>query len=186
MKNIILKYGYSLGIISQLLLILALISLLPDINEIFRYAARYSGRFSLLMYIISLLSFINYFSKDHSIELTKKVLSIFALIHLIHFCFLATSIYLNSVPILPYRLIGGFIAYLMIIFYPLYVEKVNNQIFHFIYYYYVGFIMLMTYIARIKGEFQGANPEAFHYVAIFFLVSLLIFFSSKIYSKDNL
>ena len=86
MKNIVLKYGYSIGIISQLLLILALISLLPDTNEIFRYAARYSGRFSLSMYIISLLSFINYFSKNHSIELTKKVLSIFALIHLIHFC----------------------------------------------------------------------------------------------------
>ncbi len=158
---------------------------MTDINEIFRYASRYSGRFSLSLYMISLLAFIRYHTKNHPIILTKKVLGVFSIIHLIHFCFLATSIYLNSIPIVPYRLVGGFIAYLMIIFYPFYIDKIKNQLFHFIYFYYVGLIMVITYIARIKGEFKGAEPEIFHYLAITFLIITLIVFSYKIYSKSN-
>ena len=114
MKKLVFKYGYFLGIISQLILILVLMSLLTDVNEIFRYAARFSGRFSFSLYLLSLLSFLKYYTKNQSIMFTRKVLGIFSLIHLIHFYFLATSIYLNSIPIIPYRLAGGFIAYLMI------------------------------------------------------------------------
>ena len=183
MKKLVLKYGYFLGIISQLILILVLMSLLTDVNEIFRYAARFSGRFSFSLYLISLLSFLKFYTKNHTIVFTKKVLGIFALVHLIHFCFLATSIYLNSIPIIPYRLAGGFIAYLMIIFYPFYIEKVKNKILHFVYFYYVGFIMIMTYIARIRGNFKGAEPEMFHYLAITFLIITLIVFSYKVYTK---
>ena len=183
MKKLVLKYGYFLGIISQLILILILMSLLTDVNEIFRYAARFSGRFSFSLYLISLLSFLKFYTKNHTIVFTKKVLGVFSLIHLIHFCFLATSIYLNSIPIIPYRLAGGFIAYIMIIIYPFYIEKVKNKILHFIYFYYVGFIMIMTYIARIRGNFKGAEPEMFHYLAITFLIITLIVFSYKIYTK---
>lgn len=86
-------------------------SLLTDINEIFRYAERFSGRFSFSLYLISLLSFLKFYTKNHTILFTKKVLGVFSLIHLFHFCFLATSIYLNSIPIILYRLAGGFIAY---------------------------------------------------------------------------
>tara|TARA_Y100000287_G_scaffold66114_1_gene52180 strand:- start:503 stop:1060 length:558 start_codon:yes stop_codon:yes gene_type:complete len=183
MKKLVLKYGYFLGIISQLILILVLMSLLTDVNEIFRYAARFSGRFSFSLYLLSVLSFLKYYTKNQSIMFTRKVLGIFSLIHLIHFYFLATSIYLNSIPIIPYRLAGGFIAYLMIIIYPFYINKINNKILHFIYFYYVGFIMVMTYISRIKGQFKGAEPEMFHYLAITFLIITLIVFSYKIYSK---
>ena len=45
--------------------------------------------------------------------------------------------------------------------------------------------MVITYIARIKGEFKGAEPEIFHYLAITFLIITLIVFSYKIYSKSN-
>ena len=183
MKKLVLKYGYFLGIISQLILILILMSLLTDVNEIFRYAARFSGRFSFSLYLISLLSFLKFYTKNDTIVFTKKVLGIFSLIHLIHFCFLATSIYLNSIPIILYRLAGGFIAYIMIIIYPFYIEKVKNKILHFIYFYYVGLIMIMTYIARIRGKFKGAEPEMFHYLAITFLIITLIVFSYKIYTK---
>lgn len=183
MKKLVLKYGYFLGIISQLILILILMSLLTDVNEIFRYAARFSGRFSFSLYLISLLSFLKFYTKNHTIVFTKKVLGVFSLIHLIHFCFLATSIYLNSIPIILYRLAGGFIAYMMIIIYPFYIEKVKNKILHFIYFYYVGLIMIMTYIARIRGKFKGAEPEMFHYLAITFLIITLIVFSYKIYTK---
>ena len=74
MKKLVLKYGYFLGIISQLILILILMSLLTDVNEIFRYAARFSGRFSFSLYLISLLSFLKFYTKSYYYVLQKKCL----------------------------------------------------------------------------------------------------------------
>ena len=71
MKKLVLKYGYFLGIISQLILILVLMSLLTDVNEIFRYAARFSGRFSFSLYLLSLIEFFKILHKK-SIYCTYK------------------------------------------------------------------------------------------------------------------
>lgn len=67
--------------------------------------------------------------------------------------------YLNEVPIIPTRMAGGFIAYLMVVVYPFYINKINGKVYHLIYFYYVGFVMLMTYISRIRGQFVGAKPR---------------------------
>jgi len=61
----------------------------------------------------------------------------------------------------------------MIIIYPFLIKKIKNPIYHLIYFYYVGIVMLLTYVARLKGDFEGANPEIFHKVA--FLVLILTF-----------
>ena len=34
------------------------------------------------------------------------------------------------------------------------------------YFYYVGFVMAMTFLARIRGEFLGADPEVFHFIGL--------------------
>ena len=47
--------------------------------------------------------------------------------HVIHFIFLAFSMYLNEVPIIPTRMAGGFIAYLMIVVYPFYINKLIEK-----------------------------------------------------------
>ena len=51
------------------------------------------------------------------------MMGVFAVVHIIHFIFLATSIYLNAIPIVFTRLAGGILAYLMIVIYPFYIDK---------------------------------------------------------------
>ena len=95
--------------------------------------------------------------------------------------YLSLSVFLNDLPIVPYKLLGGFIAYLLIIIYPLIIDKISNSIFHIIYFYYVGIVMAMTYIARIKGEFIGAPTELFHYVGLSLVLLSFIIYGYKLF-----
>jgi hypothetical protein len=83
--------------------------------------------------------------------------------HVIHFGFLAASVGLNDLPIVP-KLIGGFLAYVGILCYPFFIGKIRRIAFHLIYFYYVGFVMAMTFLAHIRGEFVGADPEGFRFI----------------------
>lgn len=180
MKTILINRGYALGVLLELILFFFFYSIEPEINEVFRYAARYSGRLSLGIYLLCFFLYQEASLKNKSLRITKKALGVFAIMHLIHFIFLAFSIYLNEVPIVPTRLAGGFIAYIMIIIYPFLMEKINRKTYHLTYFYYVGFVMIMTYISRIQGQFVGANPEMFHYIALGELILCLLFFWNAI------
>ncbi|MEZ7855054.1 MAG: hypothetical protein QMB12_08125 [Cyclobacteriaceae bacterium] len=94
---------------------------------------------------------------------TKKWVPVFSIMHVIHFGFLAASVGLNDLPIVP-KLIGGFLAYVGILCYPFFIGKIRRIAFHLIYFYYVGFVMAMTFLAHIRGEFVGADPEVFHFI----------------------
>ena len=66
----------------------------------------------------------------------------------------------------------------------LYLGMANRLRIHLIYFYYVGFVMAMTFLARIRGEFEGAPQSDFHYfgvllIACFFLYSPYVFFKTK-------
>ena len=99
---------------------------------------------------------------NDSFKRLKELVYIFGVLHLIHFCFLALSVYLNDLPIIPVKVTGGALAYLMIILYPFVINKIKKRSYHLIYFYYVGIVMLLTYVSRIKGDFIGADPELFH------------------------
>ena len=159
MKSIVLKKAYALGVLLEAILFLYLYNIESDINEVFRYAARYSGRLSLGIYLLCFFLFRSAYLNDKSLKITQKVLGVFAVMHVIHFFFLAYSIYLNQVPIVPTRLAGGFVAYLMIVIYPFLIEKINRKAIHLTYFYYVGFVMIMTYISRVSGQFIGAGKS---------------------------
>ena len=185
METILIKRGYVVGLLLEAILFIFLYIIEPEINEVFRYAARYSGRLSLGIYLLCFFFFNQAYQKNISLEITKKALGVFAIMHLIHFFFLAYSIYLNDVPIIPIRLAGGFIAYLMIVIYPFLIEKINRKTHHLTYFYYVGFVMIMTYISRVQGKFIGANPEIFHYIALSTLILCLLFFGMQLIRSKN-
>jgi hypothetical protein len=97
---------------------------------------------------------------------------------------LSASVYLNELPIIPHKIAGGFLAYLAIVIYPFYIQKTKRLGIHLIYFYYVGIVMAVTFLARIRGEFEGAPQSPFHYFGIvlivcFFLYCPLVFFKSK-------
>ena len=178
MKKII-----SFGVFVELLIFLIFFLSVDDISETFRYSARYSGRLSLIVYLYCFYVFSREFERN-KYNKTKKVVLLFSVLHLIHFIYLAFSVWLNELPIIPYKLLGGFIAYVLIIIYPFLIDKIKKTIYHIVYFYYVGIVMAVTYLARIKGEFVGAPTELFHYFGFSIVILIFILFGYKIYKKS--
>lgn len=152
-----------------------------DLGDVFRYSARYSGRLSLIIYLYCFYKFYRAFLNSDNLKRVKDLVFIFGVLHVIHFGFLALSVYLNNLPIIPVKITGGALAYSMIIIYPFIIEKIKKHIYHLIYFYYVGIVMLMTYVARIKGDFEGAEPEIFHKIAFVFLILVFLKFGYIFY-----
>ena len=178
MKKII-----SFGVFVELLIFLIFFLSVDDISETFRYSARYSGRLSLIVYLYCFYVFSKEF-EGNKYNKTKKVVLLFSILHLIHFIYLAFSVWLNELPIIPYKLLGGFIAYILIIIYPLLIDKIKKTIYHIIYFYYVGIVIAVTYLARIKGEFVGAPTELFHYFGFSIVILIFILFGYKMFRKS--
>ena len=178
MKKII-----SFGVFVELLIFLIFFLSVDDISETFRYSARYSGRLSLIVYLYCFYVFSREFERN-KYNKTKKVVLLFSVLHLIHFIYLAFSVWLNELPIIPYKLLGGFIAYVLIIIYPFLIDKIKKTIYHIVYFYYVGIVMAVTYLARIKGEFVGAPTELFHYFGFTIVILIFILFGYKIFKTS--
>jgi len=171
------------SIFVELLIFLIFFLSFDDISETFRYSARYSGRLSLIVYLYCFYVFSREF-EGNKYNKTKKVVLLFSVLHLIHFIYLAFSVWLNELPIIPYKLLGGFIAYVLIIIYPWLIDKLKKTIYHIVYFYYVGIVMAVTYLARIKGEFVGAPTELFHYFGFSIVILIFILFGYKMFKKS--
>ena len=155
-----------IGLAFECLLFLTFFVLKDDLGEVFRYAARYSGRFSFLLYLLAFYWFIQEHTHKITLIKTKKWVTVFSIMHIIHFGFLAASVGLNHLPIVPVKLMGGFLAYVGILCYPFFIGKIRKTAHHLIYFYYVGFVMAMTFLSRIRREFVGADPEVFHFIGL--------------------
>ena len=155
-----------IGIIFESVLFFTFFLLKDDLGEVFRYAARYSGRFSFVLYLLAFYWFI----KEHTLNLplirTKKWVTVFSIMHLIHFGFLAASVELNDLPIVSIKVIGRFLAYIGILCYPFYRKHPRNAI--------PSDVLLLCwfrdghdpFLARIRGEFVGANPEVVQFIGL--------------------
>lgn len=180
-----LKKYIGIGVIIEILIVVYAYMVTPDIADMFRLSARYSGRLSAAIFIGSFYLF----SKAYPNSVVKdsnwnNSIVVFAILHFIHFGFLATSVYLNDSPLETVKVIGGALAYAMIVGAPFVWEKLKAS--HLlIYYYYVSIVMIMTYVARLKGDFVGAEPFWLHYVMLVILASCAVFFGYRIYSKKN-
>lgn len=149
-----------------------------ELAEVFRYAARYSGRLSLFIYLFA-FSFFGLTFQHNSpgvLPTLKKIVLIFCVLHLIHFGFLATNVMMNDIELIPVKLAGGFLGYLFIVLYPFFIERIKRKKIHFVYFLYLGIVMIGTYMARIKGEFPGVTPGPIHYFGIgATILALLVF-----------
>lgn len=163
------------GVCIELLILLASYIIHPEIKYTFRYAARYSGRLSVLVF---LCTFYFFSIRPNDIENNipaSNFIKLFAVLHIIHFAFLAMSVYLNIIPLEVIKVIGGAIAYFMIVIAPFMFHKVKFG-YQLVYFYYVSLVMILTYVARIKGDFPGAEPFWFHYVMLSVLIFCCVFF----------
>jgi hypothetical protein len=174
-----------LGIFTELLIFLFSYLYKENFGDVFRYSARYSGRLSLIIYLYCFYVFYISLIRNKNFNKLKEFVLIFGILHVIHFGYLAMSVYLNELPIIPVKITGGAIAYMMIIIYPFIINKINRINYHLVYFYYVGIVFLVTYLARIRGDFEGADPEKFHVIAFIILIIVFLKFGFDFFKNRN-
>ncbi len=162
------------------------IALLSVINygvslEALQALTRFSGRASLIIFSLIFLFQHHKFIEVKSI-LSNKYFLVFAIAHGIHLVELLTYVYLSGIPLVPIRLAGGFLAYLLIFVMP-WMEIQFNQaritskhfsILTLIYLYYVWLIFFMTYLSRVQGTFPNAGGSYAEHVILLGWVSLML------------
>jgi hypothetical protein len=147
--------------------------------------ARLSGRVSLglfgLLFINESLKLFRpqqAFQSDFWAE--KTLFPAFAFHHFLHLGFLATFLYLSQAEIIVYRLLGGALAYFLILLFPILLywrPQWISQPLRYFYLYYVWFVMFMTYIARVRGTLPVAGGTMTEHIFFFSIVLLLLTFN---------
>ena len=107
---------------------------------------------------------------------------IFAVAHGIHLLELLSFVYLSGTQLVPYRLAGGFLAYVLIFVMPwLKVRNENNKLsdarisaLGYVYLFYVWFIFFMTYIGRLNGSFSNNGVSRLEYMVLLGWVCLML------------
>ncbi len=162
------------------------VALLAVINygasvEALQAVTRFSGRVSLTIF-----SFIFLFHHHRHIHvksiLSDKYYSIFAIAHGIHLLQLLAFVYLSGNELIPIRLAGGFLAYVLIFAMP-YVQHLFQHN-HFsakkystltlIYLYYVWFIFFMSYLPRVRGTLTNVGGSYTEFVILLAWVSFMM------------
>ncbi len=162
------------------------VALLAVINygatlEALQATTRFSGRVSLAIFSLIFLFQSHRHLKVSSL-LSDRYFLIFAIAHGIHLLELLAYVYLSGNDLIPVRLAGGFLAYLMIFLMP-YVQHLfeKNQLsskhfstFNLIYLYYVWFIFFMSYLPRVRGTLPNVGGSYSEFVVLLAWVSLMM------------
>jgi len=162
------------------------IALLAVINygttlESLQAVTRFSGRASLAIFSFIFL-FHNHRLLNVKSILSEKYFLIFAIAHGIHLIELLSFVYLSGNALIPIRLAGGFLAYLLIFAMPwiqVQVEKTKISLKFFstlslIYLYYVWFIFFMSYLPRVRGTLTNVGGSYSEFVVLLAWVSLMM------------
>ena len=141
---------------------------------------RYSGRLSLFVFSIIFL----WGSRPATITalLSEKFYLVFAIVHGIHLIELLTYVSLSGIKLIPYRIAGGFLAYLFIFLMPMFQtfqerKRISRRRFFILeitFSYYVWFIFLLTYIPRVLGKLPHAGGSFVEHVVLLGLVIVLM------------
>lgn len=151
-------------------MILAFIESKGDKTLFFQASARLSGRVSLIFFLFYGIYATRHPSVEIGIPLSIKtqLVSDFAVIHIIHWFFLAVAVVLSDFELVPFRVAGGALAYLMIVLMPfIYQKKLLSNIslitLQNVYVFYVWLIFFMTYLSRVRGQTPTATGQMFAY-----------------------
>lgn len=149
--------------------------------ESLQAVTRFSGRISLLIFSLIFL-FKNHKHLNVKNILSEKYFLIFAIAHGIHLLELLSFVYLSGTPLIPIRLAGGFLAYVLIFMMPFAQSmfernKLSLKTFSsltLIYLYYVWFIFFMSYLPRVRGTLPNVGGSYSEFVVLLAWVSILM------------
>lgn len=162
------------------------VALLAVINygatlESLQAVTRFSGRASLVIFSLIFL-FHNHRHLPVKKILSDQYYSIFAIAHGIHLIQLVCYVYLSGNELIPIRLLGGFLAYVLIFLMPLAQYLFENESLSIkkystltlIYLYYVWFIFFMSYLPRVRGELPNVGGSYSEFVVLLAWVSFMM------------
>jgi hypothetical protein len=141
---------------------------------------RYSGRLSLFIFSFIFLTQNN--KEKITPWLSDKPFHVFAVIHGIHLIELLLFVFLSEIKLVPYKLLGGFIAYLFIFLMPVFDHLRNKKRISFtrffiietIFLYYVWSIFFITYLTRVLGKASIVNESYWEHVALLGWVTTML------------
>jgi hypothetical protein len=142
---------------------------------------RYSGRLSLALFSIIFLLLPQNEQRLYGV-LSSKPFLIFAIAHGIHLVELLAFVSWSGNELIPVRLAGGFLAYVMIFAMPVVqqnyakskIEFKNYQLLITIYLYYVWFIFFMSYLPRVQGKLPNVGGNYWEFVVLLSWVCMMM------------
>jgi hypothetical protein len=184
-----------IGILLEIVvLILSYVEANGSTTHFFQAAARLSGRVSLLFFgMLFVYATVFPLVEPGSEPLRLKFIMArnFTIIHIIHFFLLATAVKLSGFELVPTRVAGGALAYLMIVLFPFILKrKLFTSLslrwgFHF-YLAYVWLIFFITYLTRVLGKASPVTGSMFTYQVLLFIVSILMLWRISFLIKKQL
>lgn len=174
-----------MGVAAEIAIFAISYAMAPSLEETVRYAARFSGRLSAFVFLFTFYQFArDYPQPVKENKGLRNWLTTFAVLHVIHWGFLASNVYLNNIPLEAVKIAGGALGYLMIVLAPFYLHKLKLK-FQLPYFYYVSLVMILTYVARAKGDFEGAEPSWFHFTMLGLFIGACALFGYWIFKKSR-
>jgi hypothetical protein len=166
-----------IAIVLELVILISPLLIYGSSLEALQITTRYSGRLSLV--IFSLI----FFSQQKKIQwLSDKPYTIFTIVHGIHLIELISFVLLSHIILIPYRVLGGFIAYLLIFAMPFFhyrfmnnsISKKQFSIIENIFQLYVWTIFFITYLTRIMGKVPNVGGNRWEHIILLAWVLLLL------------
>ncbi|TAF67276.1 MAG: hypothetical protein EAZ55_02860 [Cytophagales bacterium] len=178
--NLTLYLLRTVGLWSNIIIAVYAWQVAPNETVFWQILTRLSGR-------VSLLIFIGIWWHETQVLKAKPIPSFFgkttikdwsmslAINHFLHLLFIAIYVKSSGIELIPIRLLGGALAYVWIGLMPfVYAYRTTiPKILRMGYLYYVWFVMFMTYIPRIRGNFPEAGGNMAEYL-FFFSVLIVI------------
>jgi hypothetical protein len=146
--------------------------------EALHTTTRFSGRLSLLTFSLILLL---QNKRGAANWISGKPYLLFATLHGIHLAELLAFVYLSGIQLVPVRLLGGFVAYVMIFAMPFFASKRNSaklpakkyDRIEIIFLSYVWLIFFLTYLPRVLRTLPNVGGTFGEHVILFLFVVLL-------------
>ena len=171
------------GLVLLLELLIAVLAVLQygTTLEALQAVTRYSGRLSLGIFSVMFILLPTGEGRLTRL-LSSKPFHAFAMAHGIHLAQLLVYVYLSGNDLIPIRLAGGFLAYLMIFVMPfVHTNYLSGQIDHkmyviasTVYLYYVWFIFFMSYLPRVQGKLPNVGGNYWEFVVLLCWVCMMM------------
>lgn len=160
----------------ELLIILIPVLLFGFTLEAFQTITRFSGRLSLIFFILVIT--LKHRNFDTSPWISQQPYLLFAIIHGIHLVELLLYVTQANIRLIPLRLAGGFLAYLLIFLMPVFsrwneISRMLPQTFcrwELLFSVYVWVIFFMAYLPRVMGKLPNAGGNFWEHVFFFIIV----------------